>query len=299
MDTVSPPRKREFLQPPTAQCRSLATELNKVPNQSKPAIPKSLSVLEMLKLGKEINEKATHPIELFGFDIDLMAWSGSPTTVEFAVEKEAFGEGGFRKAFKATSTTPGFRDRQWVVKRYIQASFNIINAINQTIEQPTKKVIQMHMLARNFAAQLEQKLRNEDNLELYGETLRYKKIYLGKEEDGSVVSVEEYIDGKFAKYLNNNGEICGDESHLVQRQKAESLAHFSYEHSSYELMVVDMQGSGNCLVDPEIASKDQVVDDEYLFSAGNLTKRAIQNFVEAHRCNLYCELLGLQELNSL
>ena len=114
------------------------------------------------------------------------------------------------------------------------------------------------MLARNLAAQLEQKLRTEDNLELYGETLRYKLIYLGKEEDGSIVSVEEYIDGKFAKYLNNNGKICGDDSRLVQRQKDESLAHFSYEHSSYELMVVDKQGSGHCLVDPDIASKTRL-----------------------------------------
>ena len=64
-------------------------------NQSKPAIPKSLSVLEMLKLAKEIEEKTTQPIELFGFDIDLMAWSRSPTTVEFAVKKETFNEGGF------------------------------------------------------------------------------------------------------------------------------------------------------------------------------------------------------------
>ena len=118
-----------------------------------------------------------------------MAWSRFPTTVEFAVEEEAFGEGRFQKAFKATSTTPGFRDQKWVVKRYIKSSFDIIKAINQTVEQHTRKVIQIHMLARNFAAQLEQKLRKEDNLELYGETLKYKKIYLGKEEDGSIVSV--------------------------------------------------------------------------------------------------------------
>ena len=47
--------------------------------------------------------------------------------------------------------------------------------------------------------------------------------------------------------------VCG--AATCERDKCESLAHFSYEHSNKELMVVDMQGSGHSLFDPEIASK--------------------------------------------
>ena len=48
------------------------------------------------------------------------------------------------------------------------------------MEQHTKKVVQMHYLARNFAARLRQELQSGDNLALFGETLRYNKFFLGK-----------------------------------------------------------------------------------------------------------------------
>ena len=36
------------------------------------------------------------------FDMSVMARTGRPTTVDFSIEPEPFGTGGFRKAFKAT-----------------------------------------------------------------------------------------------------------------------------------------------------------------------------------------------------
>ena len=59
------------------------------------------------------------------------------------------------------------------------------------------------------------------------------------------VTGEEYIDGEFTKYLNNTGKPCDRDSDIWK--KCESLAHFSYERSSGNLMVVDMQGSGHTL----------------------------------------------------
>jgi hypothetical protein len=48
------------------------------------AYPKSLLVVDMLKLGKVIDDKiGTKPIELFTFNISEMAWSCNSTTVEF------------------------------------------------------------------------------------------------------------------------------------------------------------------------------------------------------------------------
>ncbi|CAH3167039.1 unnamed protein product [Porites lobata] len=55
----------------------------------------------------------------------------------------------------------------------------------------------------------------------------------------------EYIDGEFTKYLNNTGKPCDIDSDIWK--KCESLAHLSYERSSGNLMVVDMQGSGHTL----------------------------------------------------
>jgi hypothetical protein len=106
----------------------------------------------MLKLGKVVDDQiGTEPIELFTFDIDAMAWSRNSSTVEFSIEKEPFGTGGFREAFKARSKTREFANVTWVVKKYLKSAEDTIAETDQTVEQHTRKVVQMHMLARNFA----------------------------------------------------------------------------------------------------------------------------------------------------
>lgn len=280
------------LKRPFRRANTQSLPVTKVESPSK-TFPKSLSVLEMMRLGKVING-STVTIDLFTFAIADMTWS-SPSVVEFSLAKEPFGEGGFRKAFKATSKTAGFCNQQWVVKRYLESAVDIIQRTKQTLEQHTKKVVQMHMLARNFTKTLEKELQLNGNLELYGKTLTYNKIYMGRlhgQSGDEWVTVEEYIDGKFTKYLNNTGIPCGVNSEI--RQKCESLAHFSYERSHENIMVVDMQGSDHILFDPEIASKELLDGEEVLFSAGNLSLTAISNFIENHPdCNMFCVLLGL------
>ena len=124
----------------------------------------------------------------------------------------------------------------------------------------------MHMLARNFTKTLEKELQLNGNLELCGKTLAYNKIYMGRlhgQSGDEWVTVEEYIDEKFTKYLNSTGIPCGANSEI--RQKCESLAHFSYERSHENIMVVDMQlDSDHILFDPEIASKELFDGEEVL-----------------------------------
>ena len=47
-------------------------------------------------------------------------------------------------------------------------------------------------------------------------------------------------------------------------------------------MILDMQGSGYHLFDPEIVSKILIEDEEVLFSTGNLSTTAISNFISVH-----------------
>ena len=54
---------------------------------------------------------------------------------------------------------------------------------------------------------------------------------MAKLEDGEYVTIEEFIDGDFTKYLNNTGLVCGNRS-TDECKKAECLAHYSYEKSS-------------------------------------------------------------------
>ena len=251
-------------------------------------VPRSLSVVDMIKLGKVINKKTTS-VQIYTFDMKHMTWSGTPRIAEFTIKPEPFGVGGFRKAFKATSHNKNFEGSTWVIKKYLPKVLNDIEVIGQTVEEHTKKVVQMHYLARNFTAKMKEELIANGKETSFGETFCYKKIYLGKIGDDVYVTVEELVDGTFVKYINNNGDVCGE--------NVECLAHFSYERSQKEVMVPDIQGCGCSLFDLEIASKVIMSDDEvYLFCTGNLSINAINNFIGKHKCNLYCQRFDLSDL---
>lgn len=90
--------------------------------------------------------------------------------------------------------------------------------------------------------------------------------------------------------------VCISNENVIG-QKTECLSHFSYDISNLQLLVVDLQGSGHMLHDPEIATA-QIFDsdEEFLFCAGNLNVLAIATFVEAPVCNKFCHLLGPKQL---
>ena len=57
------------------------------------------------------------------------------------------------------------------------------------------------------------------------------------------VTVENYVEGKFQKYINNTGKIL-KVSDKELGLKAESFAHYMYEKSGKQLIVLDIQGAG-------------------------------------------------------
>ena len=259
--------------------------------------PRSLSVTDMIKLGKIKKQEGTTVVDIYEFSMDGQTWSQVPTTVEQLVEKVAVGEGGFRKAYRATTKHPRFKHKTWVLKRYHPEAVKNIVDTGVGIDEHTKKAVQMHLLARNFASQLTRSLAPEAAIK-FGETFRYRNVYYGKTKEGESVTIEEFIDGKFRKYLNNTGLLCGDKAEPLC-QKAKRLAHFSHEKSKGKILLVDIQGGGFELYDPEIASSELFDDNEMLFCAGNLSEMAISNFKAAHQCNQYCKILGLNNLDQI
>ena len=115
-------------------------------------------------------------VNLNTFHLDTMVWSTVDIPVEFQISKDLLGQGGFRKAYRAKSNTQEFSNAEWVVKRYKTSVLKEIEAINQTVEQHTRKVVQMHHLARNFAAQLTQVVLDQDLRDLFAETFSYKTL---------------------------------------------------------------------------------------------------------------------------
>ena len=61
-------------------------------------------------------------------------------------------------------------------------------------------------------------------------------------------------------------------------------------------MVVDIQGCNYTMFDPEIASKE--IQKALGFCTGNLSEAAIDTFITAHNCKVYCDLLNLPNAKS-
>ena len=133
----------------------------------------------MLKLGKVISKRSSTVISIYNFDFEHMQWTNVPMEAEFLVAESPFSSGGFRRAFKATSITEGFKEVTWVVKKYLESASEIIKATQETEESHTKKSVQMHYLARNFASQLKEQIEKEQLME-FGPTFEYKKVIMGK-----------------------------------------------------------------------------------------------------------------------
>ena len=98
------------------------------------------------------------------------------------------------------------------------------------------------------------------------------------------VTVEEYVEGEFQKYVNNGMCITSPAEGFDEiYAKAQCLVHFSYHISERKLMLLDIQGSSFKLYDPEIATTDLLANDESLgskevnFCAGNLSCIAIDS----------------------
>ena len=115
------------------------------------------------------------------------------------------------------------------------------------------------------------------------------------------VTVKEFIEGEFVKYINNNGAISSPvlEEEKSIYAKAETLVHYSYKLSEGKFMLLDIQGSSFNLYDPEIATfelQDESENKEIYFCPGNLSSFAMNKFTENHNCSTWCALMGLENI---
>ena len=104
--------------------------------------------------------------------------------------------------------------------------------------------------------------------------------------------VENYIPGKYIKYNNNAGWI--KTSIADQTLVAQAFSHFSYQFTQGYLMIVDLQGVGGFLTDPQIHCLD-----EDRFGIGNFGYIGFVKFFLTHKCNKYCKELGLIHPNKI
>ena len=254
---------------------------------SRSVFPQSVPLSQLIKIGKLIPpKKDIVTLQLEAFDVERRSWK-DPVEVVLSISVDKFASGACRDAFLATGLKG--LDGKFVVKRYRSDRVAGLVEHFQSLDTHTRKVVQMHALARHFSLLL----RDGAPLE-FGDTFLYTKLYYA-EMKGEFVTVESYIEGSFRKYVNNTGDIVlKDGSEIAM--KAESFVHYSFVKSGKQLIIVDLQGVGFVLCDPEIASSELYDEsDGIYFCAGNLSTNAIETFFVQHKCNKYCELLSLDK----
>ena len=214
-----------------------------------------------MKIIKSVEKKILN-VWVKEFDIESKEWL-ILGPVSFLTEIFSFG-GDFRYAFKATSNHHKFRDATYVIKRYKTSALENIEILKQSPEIQSRKVVQMNSLARNLAARFSDRCATV--IENFSKIV-YNKVFFGKIDENEFVTVEKFIPGTFQKYINNDGTIVnGVETSADGLKKVEAFVHYTYKKSEGNLMVLDIQGIGNVLCDPEIATEDIVdIDDEFLF----------------------------------
>ena len=82
----SPPAKRRFSGTgSTSEALNKSQPVKTAPSPSK-FVPRSLSLVEMLKLGKVITQSTTS-VDLYSFDLQQMSWSKMPSSIDFSIHK--------------------------------------------------------------------------------------------------------------------------------------------------------------------------------------------------------------------
>ena len=117
-------------------------------------MPSSMPLSVMLKLGKLITPKTdvvTSTLE--EFSVTDMRWL-KPFQVRLSLQKEKFATGTFRNAYEANALS-GIQNGKYVLKKIKENQIHDIEQLFNSVEDHTRKAVQMNSLARNFAKNLE------------------------------------------------------------------------------------------------------------------------------------------------
>lgn len=138
-----------------------------------------------------------------------------------SLHKSSFASGGFREAYEATSIS-GLPPGKYVLKRCRKDRVDEIERLFASTEAHNRIAVQMNALARNFAQIIEMA---KPALE-FGRSFTYTKVYYSV-LNGEFVTIENFLEDTFQKYINNTGKVCSDAGSNKVISKA-AFVHFTY-----------------------------------------------------------------------
>ena len=86
------------------------------------------------------------------FDVEKCEWIKTPLTLSVEIEETKFDSGAFRDAFRAKCTDKSSSlVGEWVIKKYRDEAITTIQEqLQMTVEDHTRKQVQMHAVAQNL-----------------------------------------------------------------------------------------------------------------------------------------------------
>ena len=106
-----------------------------------------------------------------------------------------------------------------IVKKFLPATLETIQIVNETPEIHAKKSVQMHTLAQSLASQLAISVEKGGNKDFFGHCFRYVNSYIGQiTKTGDDVTIDDFAGNKFTKYVNNNGLLPTANDEEMQRK---------------------------------------------------------------------------------
>ena len=113
----------------------------------------------------EVSTEDFVTLNILEYSVAKKSWSMIPGFSTFLIERDSFGSGTFRSAFRA---------KQFVVKRFRDSALGLVTEKGTlSVENALKKHIQMHVYARNYVKLLKSEAPSE-----YGEHFSMGKAYL-------------------------------------------------------------------------------------------------------------------------
>ncbi|KAN0029227.1 hypothetical protein ACTFIV_011106 [Dictyostelium citrinum] len=98
----------------------------------------------------------------------------------------------------------------------------------------------------------------------------------------TLYGLELFMKGEFKKQNSNFGTV------FTERNTPQSFSHFTYECTTHEMVVVDIQGVDDIYTDPQVHTKDGKG-----YGEGNLGQKGIEKFLISHKCSPICLQFGL------
>ena len=111
------------------------------------------SILQLLKAGQLI-ENVSNAVDLNSFDLTTSSWTMAQKRATFNISRIRFAYGSFRDAHKATVIQGAETVKYWLDEVYRdEIAATIENDMGLTIDQHTRKQVQLHEIARFLCAQ--------------------------------------------------------------------------------------------------------------------------------------------------